>query len=1099
MMEKKNVLLKLLFVIIVLFSCFLLSCDFEIIPTPEKDEPEIISGDSDKTNNEKDKAAKIEKEKAKMEELFYSIFSGYDINNINENLELKTKIDDYLVTYKSKDPNIISDSGVINQGATDQKTTIDVTITNTELNISLTKTFVVVVSEVSPIGIKDYHSASGIYRIKVIVSAVNHNSIYIEDDTGKTKIILSRDYISTVKSGDELLITFDDSQEEKIIGFEVLSSGNQISKSVELLDLIDASKNYYRRINVNELEIIDIVFDQLNSESDFIITLSDGTDEKVLSIYNKYILADEEMASLIKDLEIGDVLSLNNIICDDNLFFVEGSSIVRTKKIEINYSKIDSIFKEGTYFIKGRVSYILSDSFIISDNTGNKIIQNPEEKIVEVGKDYSIRVEAVFDGHLSLVLQKIKLIDQETLVTVDPIYINGYLINSILSSPVENNLYVEMIGEIVNEDSNIYLLPYGTDEVKVSFNKDISSDFINNNVRIVGYINSVEGKTINLLLDKINLASEVRITPLNVEIELSKKEYNLFDLIDIKANVYPDYANYANSITWEFDNNDVCKLDSNGNIRAVGFGKVKITAKTGNNLIDQVTIEVKNLDSDYLTYLLFGENSTHVVLYDEVEFKPLIDKFDYTYSYDHEMIEIKDGKISGKKVGETDILITVNNVTKIKYRVKIDNITISGYDISPSVIYKEIIPVKSKKEFNDVLIDGYLNRYNKINIRFDYFVESNNPIDLIDPGFYEIARVQFNTYYIEKDRIIQATYVSLDGARGTLDTIDPTPVDDSILYINELLDLYAQYTKRRSNSFNDFKLYSNSNGKANIRTCQELYLMLERGYEPNFVINNSTAELLFERAKDILRNIITDDMSDYLKVKAIYDYIVLNVDLDKKASLSTEDNLKSNDLEGAFDGLASEEGLAKMFVLFCRIEGINASLVKGENRYYFKYWNIVNIDDVDYLVSLGDGIELSRNKRAVTELFPVGFSFINYSYFLKKSTMFRETYPQIVKGRDTNDALNYNIFKDEKIYDSSIDFQINSQDELNYLFNLITSFDFDRDYYVYISSSNFMIAKERVQKALDFAKTTDRFVILDFTTDTNNKQYGIFVKVGNND
>ena len=40
------------------------------------------------------------------------------------------------------------------------------------------------------------------------------------------------------------------------------------------------------------------------------------------------------------------------------------------------------------------------------------------------------------------------------------------------------------------------------------------------------------------------------------------------------------------------------------------------------------------------------------------------------------------------------------------------------------------------------------------------------------------------------------------------------------------------------------------------------------------------AEVIYERAKDVLRNIVSDNMSEIQKIKAIHDWVILNVTYD---------------------------------------------------------------------------------------------------------------------------------------------------------------------------------------------------------------------------
>lgn len=148
-----------------------------------------------------------------------------------------------------------------------------------------------------------------------------------------------------------------------------------------------------------------------------------------------------------------------------------------------------------------------------------------------------------------------------------------------------------------------------------------------------------------------------------------------------------------------------------------------------------------------------------------------------------------------------------------------------------------------------------------------------------------------------------------------------------------------------------------------VSTSNMLYKAVAWGYKPVFM--GSQAENLkqiYDNAKDALSYIVSDDMSEYEKVHAIYDYIIYNVRYDhdcahaqdkyntNNALLTEEEknelrNLNLNEkmkhygyyLEGIFlnkfykkDMHAVCDGKSKAFVLMCGIEGITAVRISGE-------------------------------------------------------------------------------------------------------------------------------------------------------------------------
>lgn len=167
-----------------------------------------------------------------------------------------------------------------------------------------------------------------------------------------------------------------------------------------------------------------------------------------------------------------------------------------------------------------------------------------------------------------------------------------------------------------------------------------------------------------------------------------------------------------------------------------------------------------------------------------------------------------------------------------------------------------------------------------------------------------------------------------------------------------------------------------------VSTSNMLYKAVAWGYKPVFM--GSQAENLkqiYDNAKDALSYIVSDEMSEYEKVHAIYDYIIYNVRYDhdcanaqdkyntNNALLTEEEknelkNLNLNEkmkyygyyLEGIFldkfykkDMHAVCDGKSKAFVLMCEIEGITAVRISGKassdgQNFGGHAWNKVLLD-----------------------------------------------------------------------------------------------------------------------------------------------------------
>lgn len=154
-----------------------------------------------------------------------------------------------------------------------------------------------------------------------------------------------------------------------------------------------------------------------------------------------------------------------------------------------------------------------------------------------------------------------------------------------------------------------------------------------------------------------------------------------------------------------------------------------------------------------------------------------------------------------------------------------------------------------------------------------------------------------------------------------------------------------------------------------VSTSNMLYKAVAWGYKPVFMgAQADNLQQIYDNAKDALSYIVSDDMSEYEKVHAIYDYIIYNVrydhdcanaeDADVSGNLSLNEKMKYYGyyLEGIFldkfykkDMHAVCDGKSKAFVLMCGIEGITAVRISGKassdgQNFGGHAWNKVLLD-----------------------------------------------------------------------------------------------------------------------------------------------------------
>lgn len=280
-------------------------------------------------------------------------------------------------------------------------------------------------------------------------------------------------------------------------------------------------------------------------------------------------------------------------------------------------------------------------------------------------------------------------------------------------------------------------------------------------------------------------------------------------------------------------------------------------------------------------------------------------------------------------------------------------------------------------------------------------------------------------------------------------------VDESDDYIQYDSLNKTIYQSNRSKDFDDFKI-NNSIYEFNVSTSEQLFYCLERRTKP-IALEDSMAEVILNTAKSILREIIDDDMNDFEKIKAIHDWLVLNVTYDDELlNLATNTsivlaNYRGFYLEGVFiDKKAVCEGISKAFCVLANIEGIPCVQVDGYqtlNPGGVKHaWNKVYLDGDWYVIDVtSDGVILNDS-----------FEILTYDYFLITNEQMKlkyteEEFTNIICDKsylvfdklsyiyldEMNSCLinNFDEFKNVVAYLESIDLQ-------NFSIQILLNFDF---------------------------------------------------------
>ena len=173
-----------------------------------------------------------------------------------------------------------------------------------------------------------------------------------------------------------------------------------------------------------------------------------------------------------------------------------------------------------------------------------------------------------------------------------------------------------------------------------------------------------------------------------------------------------------------------------------------------------------------------------------------------------------------------------------------------------------------------------------------------------------------------------------------------TPIEQRDVYVR-YAELSDKRTKIPADDFTETLLVKNSN---------QLTHALTWGYKPTFENNAEGTRLatLYGKARKVLIDYVSADMTDIEKLQVIYDWIVNEIDYDYATAAYTGEggtNFNAFYLEGVFDDhQAVCDGKSKAFALLCGMEGIRAMRIIGTANGGGHAWNKVLVD------SDGDGI-----------------------------------------------------------------------------------------------------------------------------------------------
>ncbi|MBQ8529031.1 MAG: transglutaminase domain-containing protein [Clostridia bacterium] len=431
-----------------------------------------------------------------------------------------------------------------------------------------------------------------------------------------------------------------------------------------------------------------------------------------------------------------------------------------------------------------------------------------------------------------------------------------------------------------------------------------------------------------------------------------------------------------------------------------------------------------------------------------------------------EIASLSGAVVTGESVGRTEIYMKVGDECLATFSVTVEfMISTSGYDFTSDLKDGEYHKVQSNYEANRILDLAIAHRYHSFCIDFSGISESfkvNEDFELdIELGSHAKLKI---LYY--EDTAHRAEFEISYLAEAASET---TPLTEKNTYLPaQSANMIARRAfaeaagVARADNFNDFAIYKSNLESFEVYNSEELWWAVEQGYLPVFPMANTKAELFFERAKMILRDIVNDSMTDTEKVIAIYEYLVDGISydydaFDKSTKVNSEGNadaiyeLKKDTcyyLEGVFEkGRAVCDGKTKAFVLLCGIEGIRTLRVSGSSLSggVGHAWNYVNLNGGWYLVDTTSGDERYTADSGIAAFFGSAVEAVGYGAFLKPLDYHKSEYSYggVWSEIEKSPAPAPFDYFDMNLKGSEYDFILDSRAEAKAIFDKAVAFGID--------------------------------------------------------
>ena len=443
-----------------------------------------------------------------------------------------------------------------------------------------------------------------------------------------------------------------------------------------------------------------------------------------------------------------------------------------------------------------------------------------------------------------------------------------------------------------------------------------------------------------------------------------------------------------------------------------------------------------------------------------------------SFSSNNESVATVDsvGKVTGIKSGVSYITVSTSNGLKDVAEVTVYDTTLtSGYDVTYTGTDPDTHVAGNISEAAYYLNSATLNHYGKVNITFNF----NNTTTADD----------FITYYPELDSI--ASYSAYKYSKGTnlTNTFTITSADTNIATVHGKQSAYypditygnkelsTKTMTHRNDDFESFPLDQSNLGSHEVSNPEELWYCVNQNYAPTFKTEGTKAQAFYEQARDILRYIVNDEMDDFDKIKAIYDWLTTNTFYDYYASDTYKGNWYRNTayyLDGIFQYRnAVCDGFSKTIALMAGIENLDVVRAYGYDSSEAGHaWNYIKLENEWYLVCGTWGqYDMNTKDDSDIDIYDTNVGLVDYSAFLTKATYFNAVGDYYPVQKIYPETLNADSFyplalANDDIKGTDYDFYIESSAEFEGVLKAVKDNNITGDFYL-----NFQDAGSNVTSA----------------------------------